>query len=283
MQCLLTAVLATLLTAPPPATSPTSRPAVMRTAFTVGFENATGQDQYQPAAFGLADMVVVLLAEQEHIAAVERQQLSVITGEQANSLKGLVGQAYAVQAGKLMHADTVIVGRLYLVDGKLTVMVQALDIATARAVAAEEMACRPEDLVESALQLARSLGKQMALPLPDIDLTQIDASPAASLHFAKALGHYYAGNMDAAIMQFMRTVDLDPDYCEAHYWAGMAYLRLGEDAHAVIEWQAFLKAEPEGPYSQPVRALLADARRRMKDRFVPSLAPHSQPATQAGP
>jgi tetratricopeptide (TPR) repeat protein len=121
----------------------------------------------------------------------------------------------------------------------------------------------------------------MALPLPEIDLKQIDASPIASLHFAKGLSHYYAGNMDAAIMQFMRTMDLDPDYTEAHYFSGMAYYRLKESPHAAIEWRKFLRREPKSKLAAKVKVLLAEATEREKDSTVPRLgSPAAQPTTQ---
>ena len=191
---------------------------------------------------------------------VERQRLEALTAEQAASLKGLTGGKYAIQAGKLLKADTVLTGRLFLVQGKLTVSLQAIDIGSERVAAADQMAFRAEDVVESALQLARKLSRQMSLPLPEINLKDIDKSPIASLHFAKALGDYYAGNMDAAIMQFMRTIDLDPDYTEALFWSGMAYQRLGEHDHAAIEWEAYLKREPDSKRAEAVRKLIAEAK-----------------------
>ncbi len=245
---------------------------VRRVVFASPMENVTGQEQYDPAAAGMGDLVAVLLAQQKHIAVVERQQLLALTTEQARSLKGLTGDKYAIRAGKLLKADTVITGRLFLIKGKLTVSAKVLDIATARVVAADQLSCRPEYLVEAALQMARRLGKQMAMPLPKIDLKKIDKSPIASLHFAKALSHYYAGNMDAAIMQFMRTMDLDPDYIEAHYWSGMAYLRLGENAHAIIEWEKFLKRQPKSKYAGHIQKLLDEAKHREKDSTVERLA-----------
>ena len=251
-----------------------------RTVFAAPMENVTGQEQYDPAAAGLADLVAVLLAQQKHITVVERQRLLALTAEQARALKGLTGDKYAIRAGKLLKADTVITGRLFLVKGKLTVSAKVLDIATARIVAADQLSCRPEYLMEAALQMARRLGKQMAMPLPKIDLKKIDKSPIASLHFAKALSHYYAGNMDAAIMQFMRTMDLDPDYVEAHYWSGMAYSRLGEDAHAIIEWKKFLEREPKSKRASRLRKLLTKAKRRLKDSPVERLGPASRPAKE---
>ena len=254
-----------------------------RTVFAAPFENETRQEQYDPAAEGMGDLVAVLLAEQEHIRVVERQRLTALTAEQARALKGLTGRKYAIQAGRLLKADTVLTGRLYLVQKKLMVSVQAIDIASDRVAASGQLACRPEYVLEAALQLARRLGRQMALPLPEIDLKKIDKAPIASLHFAKAISRYYAGNMDAAIMQFMRTMDLDPDYVEAHYWAGMAHHRLGEDAHAVIEWEKFLKRCPESRHDKQLRQLLADAKQREKESTVERLGPPStQPARKAG-
>ena len=113
----------------------------------------------------------------------------------------------------------------------------------------------------------------MKTPLPKIDLKKIDKSPIASLHFAKALGHYYAGNMDPAIMQFMRTIDLDPDYVEAHYWMGMCHKRLGEDAHAIIKWRKFLKRVPQSKHAKLIKRLLAEAEERDKDSTVQRLGP----------
>jgi curli biogenesis system outer membrane secretion channel CsgG len=254
---------------------------VKRTVFAAPFDNETGQEQYDPAGAGLGDLVAVLLAQQQNVTVVERQRLLALAEEQARSLKGLTGDKYALAAGKLLKADTVLVGRLFLVQGKLTVHARAIDIASERVLAADELACRPEDLIEAALQIARRLAKQMALPLPEIDLKQIDASPIASLHFAKALSHYYAGNMDEAIMQFMRTMDLDPDYMEAHFWMGICYQRLQEPEHAVIEWEAYLKRDSTSERAEAVKKLLAEAKAQDAASPVQRLGPKEEPAPRS--
>ncbi len=254
---------------------------VKRTVFAVPLENETGEEQYDPAAAGLGDLVAVLLARHENVTVVERQRLLALTDEQAKSLKGLTGQKYAVAAGKLLKADTVLTGRLFLVQDKLTVSLQAIDIPTDRVVAADQVSFRPVDMMETALQLARKMSTQMAVPLPEIDLTEIDKSPVASLHFAKALSHYYAGNMDAAIMQFMRTMDLDPDYTEAHFWQGMCHQRLGEHAHAVIEWEKYVARRPDSERAAAMGKLLNEA--KLKDaqtspeRLGPKIPTTSKP------
>jgi TolB-like protein len=268
---------------------PATRPAE-KVIFAVAFDNATGQDQYDPAGAGIGDLIAVMLAQHDGIRVVERQRLDALTAEQARSLRGLTGEKYAVAAGKLFRADTVITGSLYLVQGKLTVTAKAVDIATERVAAAGQLATRPEYLVEDALQLSRNLAKQMSMPLPAIDPAKIDKMPIASLHFGQALSNYYSGNLNAAIMGFMRTLDLNPDFSETLFWSGLCYSRLNEPEHAVIDLADFLKREPNSIHAGFAKQILADAREKEKHSTVerltpadlmPKTRPASQPATSA--
>ncbi len=259
-----------------PRPKPRRKSGIKKMVFAAPFENATGKDQYDPTAAGMGDLVVVLLAEQEGIAAVERQHLMALTAEQGRTLLGLTGTEYAVKAGKMLWADTVLTGRVFLIKGKLTVSVKAIDIATEQVIASDQISCRPTDLMESSLQVAIKLGKQMKLPLPKIDLDMIEKSPIASLHFSKGLSNFYAGNMDAAIMQFMQTLDLDPDFIEAHDWSAMSYFRLREYSHAVIEWTKYLKRASEGKHTEDVRGMLAEAKQYEKVSGVKRIGPSTK-------
>jgi tetratricopeptide (TPR) repeat protein len=266
---------------------PATRPAE-KVIFAVAFDNATGQDQYDPAGAGIGDLIAVMLAQHDGIRVVERQRLDALTAEQARTLRGLTGEKYAVAAGKLFRADTVITGSLYLVQGKLTVTAKAMDIASERVAAAGQLTTRPEYLVEDALQLSRNLAKQMSMPLPAIDPAKIDKMPIASLHFGQALSSYYSGNLNAAIMGFMRTLDLNPDFSETLFWSGLCYSRLEEPEHAVIDLTDFLKREPNSPHAGFAKQILADAREKEKhstvERLTPAaLAPKTRPATQPAP
>lgn len=251
--------------------------AAQRVLFAAPLANETGQEQYDPAAEGLGDLVAVMLAQQKTVVVAERAKLHLLTAEQVLSLRGLTSERYAVQAGKLLKADTVLTGRLFLIGDKLTVGVKAIDLASERAVGVEQLSCQAENLPEAALQMAQRLAKQMALPLPAMDLTKIDSTPLASLHFAKALSHYYAGNLDAAIMQFFRTLDLDPDFVEAHYYCGMCFDKLDEPEHAIIEWETLVRLQPDFKHAGLVRQLLAKARERAKLSNVPRLGPDTPP------
>jgi TolB-like protein len=259
-----------------PTTKPTSRATTGPgniAVFAASFGNETDKEQYDPVAAGMGDLLAVMLGMQPDIFIVERQKLMALTAEQALTLRGLVGQKHAVQAGKLLKAEAVLTGRVYEAEGRLMVSAQVIDLATERVLAADVVACSPAQLPEAALHLANSISRGIFRPLPKIDVAAIDRSPVAGLHFAKGLANYYGGNMDAAIMHFMQAVDMDPDYVETHYWSGMAYHRQQEWEHAVIEWERYLKRLPEAPNAGAVRALLARDRARAGESGIPRLAP----------
>ncbi|MCG3180439.1 MAG: hypothetical protein BIFFINMI_02800 [Phycisphaerae bacterium] len=257
---------------------PGGQPAAHRTLFAAPCENVTGQAQYDDVAAGLGDLTAVLLSRQDQITVVERQRLAALSTEQSHGLLGLTGERYAAQAGRLLAADTVLTGRLFLNGGKLIVSMQAIDVASERVVAAAQAPCAPEDLVGAALAVARRLGEQMALPLPPIDPKQIESAPSAALAFAQGLSRYHAGAMEEAIAHLMETEDLDPDFVEVHYWMGLAFARLGQDDHAIIEWDKFLHRQPDGGMAGKVKKLLAEATERQKNAPIPRLGP--SPASQ---
>lgn len=234
------------------------------------FENETGQEIYDPFAASIGDLLAVMLSLQDDVLVVERQRLKELDKEQILSLQGLTGKEHAIQAGRLLDADTVLVGRLFLVHDKLQISTQALNLGLANVVASDQVTCNPAELLEAAYKTSRRLGKQLALRSKDIKIMEIGKLPIASFHFAKGLSHYYSGNMDSAIVEFMRTIDLDPDRIEASYWSGICYYRLGEYKHAIIEWNQFVKRSENSDEEkkQKAQALLTEAQLRQKESPV---------------
>jgi TolA-binding protein len=82
-------------------------------------------------------------------------------------------------------------------------------------------------------------------------------------------------------MQFMRAIDLDPNYTEVHYWTGLCYEKLGEPTHAAIDFEAYLKEHPQGKYAQDAAKRLAVARQKEAAETIPRLGP-STPAPPKG-
>lgn len=227
-----------------------------RVLFAAPLANETGEDKYDPAAAGLAQLVAAMLSQKDSLVVVDRESLHLLKAEQQRSLAGLTGDAYARQAGKLMKANAVLTGRLFLKDGALVISVKAIDLATERALAADQVSCKSDNLPGAALDMAQKLARQMSLPEPAVDLQRLDASPMASLHFAEGLSRFYSGSLDEAGMHFLRTLDLDPDYVEAHFYCGLCFEQLSEPDHALVEWRSLLKQRPDFKDAAKVRAAI---------------------------
>lgn len=82
-----------------------------------------------------------------------------------------------------------------------------------------------------------------------------DDDPAAV--FDQGLIFWNAGRLDEARQQFERTLALDPEHGEAHYWLGMANLNAGQMAAAAAEFKLYLDREPNGRFAAQATGILS--------------------------
>jgi tetratricopeptide (TPR) repeat protein len=69
-----------------------------------------------------------------------------------------------------------------------------------------------------------------------------------------------AGLSEEGMPRIEQAIAIDPDYPDAHFFRGVIFLRDRNDpASAIPEFQLYLAAEPDGPQSDAVRQLLAEA------------------------
>jgi TolB-like protein/DNA-binding winged helix-turn-helix (wHTH) protein/Flp pilus assembly protein TadD len=82
------------------------------------------------------------------------------------------------------------------------------------------------------------------------------------------LVHYYARDWDAAIEQFRKTVELDPNFSLTRNWLGLALLQKGQSAEAVQEFETAMRLSKGSVGSYALLSLgLARAGRR-QEAFV---------------
>jgi len=75
--------------------------------------------------------------------------------------------------------------------------------------------------------------------------------------FDQGLIFWNTGRLDDARRQFERTLELDPEHGEAHYWLGMANLNAGQVAAAAAELTLYLDREPDGRFAEQAGSILA--------------------------
>jgi len=84
-----------------------------------------------------------------------------------------------------------------------------------------------------------------------------DAGNDPTAVFDQGLIFWNAGRLDEARQQFERTLELDPNHGEAHYWLGMANLNAGQMAEAAAEFRIYLDREPNGRFAATATGILS--------------------------
>jgi len=79
------------------------------------------------------------------------------------------------------------------------------------------------------------------------------------------LGRLYfdAGDVTKAAQPIGRTLQLKPDFAEAHLVAGNILLRLGQKDRALIEYQEYLRLSPKGEFAPQARVLSDKLKKEM--------------------
>ena len=78
----------------------------------------------------------------------------------------------------------------------------------------------------------------------------------ATAVFDQGLIFWNAGRINDARQQFERTLELDPDHGESHYWLGMANLNGGQLPEAAAELEIYLDREPNGRFAEQAAGVL---------------------------
>ncbi len=84
-----------------------------------------------------------------------------------------------------------------------------------------------------------------------------DGGDSATAVFDQGLIFWNAGRLDEARQQFDRTLELDPEHGEAHYWLAMANLNGGQLPEAAAEFKIYLDREPNGRFAEQATGILS--------------------------
>jgi TolB-like protein len=226
--------------------------------------NNTGDKQYDALAEGFADMLAATLSEQKEVKVIERHRINDLLKEQKISLLGLTDPATAVKVGKLLKADRIFIGGITKPKDIFIINVHAYEIETARLVTSEQIQGKPEEILSTTYNLVNKLCKRLNLQLKPIDPNDIDKNPNASLHFIRGLGFYYSGNFDNAIVEFMKTQDLDPTLDKAGYWMALCFMKAKEYRHALIELEDLLVRFPKSSLRQDTQEKMTICKKHIK-------------------
>ncbi|MCP4917448.1 MAG: hypothetical protein GY913_11035 [Proteobacteria bacterium] len=180
-------------------------------------------DAYVGLGAPLAGMLVADLSQVEGITLVERTQLDALQAEIQLGTTGAIDPTTAIEAGRLLGADHVVIGSYSVVVDTLALEARIVEVATGTIREAAEASGPVNEFITVEDRLAEQL-------VPDLGGTWSQPAPiptesfGAFAAYGKGLAQLEAGEKDAAAESWSHAVTLDPDYQEAR--SALVHLRI---------------------------------------------------------
>jgi outer membrane protein assembly factor BamB/TolB-like protein len=218
------------------------------------FENVSRDKTLDWIGVGIAETLSTELGRIQDLTLVERKRLNDALKEIKFGRSEAVDQATAQKMGKMLGADSVVVGSFQKFQDALRIQARVVDVETGTIRVPARVDGAYKDLFDLQIDLAKALVEQMKGSLGEADKRRLDAVPSRNVDALKAYaeGVYFYRNDLAqdAISEFDRALALDPSYADAHFYKGMALAKLKRWDEAIT---AFKRTVPRALPEQRVK------------------------------
>ena len=170
-------------------------------------------------------MLVTEFSSREGIQVIERAQLNDMLREQDLVLSGRVDESSAIEIGKMLGAQYVLLGQASSIVDNLRMDIRAVDVETSEIVAVLKKSDRTSELLSVVVALADEFGQQLNL-VPPSNRPAMESIPVpATIAFSRAVDFEDRGETERAIQEYERTLELHPSHRDAQL--ALARLRGG--------------------------------------------------------
>jgi TolB-like protein len=160
-------------------------------------------------------MLVTEFSNRDGIQVIERAQLNDMLREQDLVLSGRVDESSAIEIGKMLGAQYVLVGQASSIVDNLRMDIRAVDVETSEIVAVLKKSDRTSELLSVVVALADEFGQQLNL-VPPSNRPAMESIPVpATIAFSRAVDFEDRGETDRAIQEYERTLELHPSHRDA--------------------------------------------------------------------
>lgn len=187
----------------------------------IGASNA----ELAPLSKGIADLLIVEMAQNPAIRVVERENIARLLEEQNLGRDGRVDDASAARIGKLLGARHIVTGS-FITDrsGVMVLTLKSIDTETSRIEWTDMQRDKTDNFLALVAKAAASANS--GLKLPDLTAAARQTSQArtqaqarvpfqAVMMYSRAISAQDAGNRAEAITLFQQTIDRFPEFQDA--------------------------------------------------------------------
>lgn len=163
----------------------------------------------------ISAMLVTEFSVRDGMRIVERQQLNDLIQEQDLSLSGRIDDAVAVEVGKLLGVQYILLGQAMSIVDNLRIDIRAVDVETSEVVAVMKKTDETVQLLNVVVQLADEFGEALNLTPPS-QRPEVEEIPvAATIALSRALTYEDEGQTEQAIEQYEAVLAIHPTHRDA--------------------------------------------------------------------
>lgn len=203
---------------------PDTRPTIAVLPFTnsaIGAANA----ELAPLSKGVADLLLMDLAQNTGIRVLERENIQRILDEQNLARDGRVDDATAARVGRLLGAKHMLTGS-FVTDnrGQMRLAIRTIDSETGQVVWTHTESGKTEEFLDIVTKAGRAANTGLKLPALTPQARQTSEAKAekqkkvpfqAVMLYSRAIAAQDAGNKAEAIELFNQTISRFPDFEDA--------------------------------------------------------------------
>ena len=172
----------------------------------------TEPEKYAPLSNGLAAMLITDLNKNDSVLTViERNKIKSILKEIALGQLGGVDQSTAIEAGKILGAQSIGFGSFTIMGDMIRMDVRIIKVESSELVTAESVSGETKNFMALETELATKIAdalKTSLKKLPGKSRSSIDAA----LYFSKGIDAMDKGDKKKAQKLFNKAIELDPTY-----------------------------------------------------------------------
>ena len=163
----------------------------------------------------ISSMLVTEFSGREGIRIVERRQLMDLIQEQDLSLSGRVDDAVAIEVGKLLGVQYVLLGQAMSIVDNLRIDIRAVDVETSEVISVMKKTAETIQLLNVVVELADELSEALSLS-PLSARPAVEAIPVvATIALSRALTYEDDGDIQQAVEQYEAVLAIHPTHRDA--------------------------------------------------------------------
>lgn len=226
----------------------------------LNFINRNPGDGWDWLQTGLADMLITDLSHCGRFQIVTREDMQSLVEETKISGSGLVDPLTAVEAGRMLKVDHVLVGSFLRERDEIRIECHVVNVGSQTLRRVEFVEGKDADTLTLEKRLARKIVENFEMTLDEKELTKLMAMRVKSLdashYYYEALRKYERGDYFDALVTVRRAVRSDVGFEDARFLLGRFYFDSGEVEHALVELRAVASGAATAYYT-PIAAFMA--------------------------